>query len=337
MLIRCSYVTAKDRILLALQSLSTGIAPELVEIPRPTPQPGEVLVRVAYCGLNFADLLIVKGTYQDMPPHPITLGLEMAGTVVACGEGVPNVAPGDRVAVYHGHGGLAEYGCFPAAACVKVPQAMDLRIAAGFQIAYATSYLALEHRAQLRSGETLVVTGAAGGVGLTAVEIGRHMGARVIAIARGKEKLEVAKAAGADILIDAEDDDIREQLKALGGIDVAYETVGGALFEACFRAARPLARLLVIGFAGGQVPEAKLNHLMVKNVSVIGLYVGGYRSAAPEVLAGSLSTLMEWYLQGALKPHISHEVPLARAQEGLDLLAMRAATGKVIVKVSDLP
>jgi NADPH2:quinone reductase len=212
---------------------------------------------------------------------------------------------------------------------------MSLEQAAGFQIAYGTSHLALDHRASLRSGETLLVLGAAGGVGLTAVEIGAQMGARVIASARGPARLEVAQRAGAHHLIDSDSPDLRGQLKALGGVDVVYDTVGGPAFLDALRATRPEGRLLTIGFAGGDVPKIPANLLLVKNLSVIGLYWGGYLSFRPEVLTGSLATLMDWFRQGRLHPHISHVLPFDRTAEGLDLLRNRQATGKVVIRMED--
>ena len=315
----------------AFRVTETGQPPAVAEIDAPTPGRGQVKVRIGACGLNFADLLMAKGTYQDTPPAPFTLGLELAGTVTELGEGVKDPAIGTRVAVFAGSGGLAEYGIFDAALCTPIPDAMPFTHAAGFQVAYGTSHLALDHKASLQPGETLVVTGAAGGVGLTAVEIGKLMGANVIAIARGADKLAVAKAAGADHLIDAESEDIRGQLKALGGVDVVYDAVGGDLFTACFRACKPEARILVIGFAGGGVPEIKANHLLVKNVSVIGLYWGGYAKFAPQVLTGSMAQLMAWYAEGKLSPHISNVYPLDQTNEAMDLIRARKSTGKVVV------
>ena len=308
-----------------------GTAPTLVELAQPAPAAGEVEVAISACGLNFADLLMIDGRYQEKPPLPVTLGLEAAGTVTSLGDGVGSVQIGDRVAVFAGAGGLADYGCFAAAQLVPIPDTMDFATAAGFQIAYGTSHVALDHKARLQPGERLVVTGAAGGVGLTAVEIGALMGAEVIAIARGADKLAVAKTHGATHLIDAESDDIRGQLKALGGVDVAYEAVGGDLWEACFRAANPEARLLAIGFASGEVPQIKANQLLVKNLSVMGLYWGGYLRFAPDVLGQSLRQLFDWYAEGKLKPHIGHRFPLDEADAALDLLRQRKSTGKVVV------
>ncbi len=316
----------------AYRVTAAGERPTLVELPAPTPGPGEVAVEIAACGLNFADLLMVEGTYQDTPPAPFTLGIELAGTVTALGEGVTGLAPGDRIGVFGGRGGLAEAGCFPADRCLKIPDAMPFHIAAAFLVAYGTSHLALVHRARLAPGERLVVTGAAGGVGLTAVELGAKLGAEVVAIARSADKLEVAAKAGATHLIEATSDDIRGQLKALGGLDVLYDTVGDPLFAECFRAARPEARLLAIGFAGGKVPQIKANHLLVKNLTVMGLYWGGYMGFAPEVLTGSLSELMTLWETGGLDPHVSHRLPLEEIDDAMELIRTRRSTGKVVVE-----
>ncbi|QDC10510.1 NADPH:quinone oxidoreductase family protein [Oceanicola sp. D3] len=316
----------------AYRVTETGERPALTEIAAPEPGPGEVAVDIAACGLNFADLLMVEGTYQDTPPAPFTLGIELAGTVTALGEGVEGFAPGDRIGVFGGRGGLAEAGCFPADRCLRLPDAMPFHIAAAFLVAYGTSHLALVHRARLAKGERLVVTGAAGGVGLTAVELGAKLGAEVVAIARGADKLAVAENAGATHLIDATSEDIRGQLKALGGIDVLYDTVGDPLFSDCFRAVRPEGRLLSIGFAGGKVPQIKANHLLVKNLTVMGLYWGGYMGFAPEVLTGSLKELMALWETGGLEPHVSHRLPLEEIDAAMELIRTRRSTGKVVVE-----
>ena len=308
-----------------------GAEPILTDLPRPTPGPGEISLRIAACGLNFADLLMIKGAYQDTPEPPFTLGMEVAGTVQALGPDTDGPAPGTRVAVFGGQGGLADYGCFPAARAVPLPDAMTFAEAAAFQVAYGTSHVALDHKARLLPGETLLVLGAAGGVGLTAVEIGKQMGARVIACARGADKLDVAKQAGADHLIDAATQDIRDTCRALGGVDVVYDPVGGDQFTAAMRACNPEARILAIGFASGDVPQIPANHLLVKNISVMGLYWGGYLKFRPEVLTQSMATLFDWYAAGRLRPHVSHLLPLEQAAEALELLRTRKSTGKVVV------
>ena len=310
---------------------TAGADPALCQLVTPRPGPGELLLRIGACGLNFADLLMAKGEYQDTPDTPFTLGMEVAGTVEALGPGVNGPAIGTRVAVFGGQGGLADMGCFPAERAVPLPEAMSDIDAAALQVAYGTSHVALAHTARLQPGETLLVLGAAGGVGLTAVEIGKLMGARVIACARGADKLAVAEQAGADHLIDATTQDIREVCKSLGGVDVVYDPVGGDQFEAAFRATNPEGRLLAIGFASGTVPRIKANHLLVKNLSVMGLYWGGFLKFRPSVVTDSLATLMEWYQAGKIKPHVSHVLPLDRAAEALDLLRTRKSTGKVVV------
>jgi len=317
----------------AFQLVSSGEPATVVEIDRPDPAPDEIRLKIEACGLNFGDLLMIKGTYQERPDLPFTLGMEPAGVVDAVGEDVTNLKPGDRVAVYHGHGGLAEYGCFPAANCNLLPDNMTTTIGAGFLVAYGTSHLALEHRARLKAGETLLVLGAAGGIGLTAIEIGKRMGATVIACARGQDKLKIAASAGADHLIDSDTEDLREVVKSLGGADVVYDPVGGDLFKAALRACNPEARIIPLGFASGQVPQIPANILLVKNLDVIGYYWGGYLKFAPKVLHDSLDTLLEWYAAGELHPHISHTLPLEQANEALELLRSRKSTGKVVVTI----
>ncbi|WP_282119063.1 NADPH:quinone oxidoreductase family protein [Ruegeria atlantica] len=309
---------------------SQGSAAQLADIDLPEPGTGQVRIAIKACGLNFADLLMQKGTYQDTPEAPFTLGMEVAGVVDKLGNGVTRLNVGDRVAVYSGQGGLAEYGVFDASRAIPLPDAISFENAAAIQIAYGTSHIALDHRAHLRPGETLLVTGAAGGVGLTAVEIGKLMGATVIAHARGQEKLDVARAAGADHLIDASED-LRARVKELGGADVVYDAVGGDVFKAAFRATNPEGRLLPIGFAGGDVPQIPANHLLVKNLTVIGFYIGGYLKFRPQIVQDSFDKLFGWLAEGRIKPHISHVLPLAEADKGMQLLRDRVATGKVVI------
>lgn len=311
-----------------IQSPETG--PELCNIDVPAPDRGQVRVAIRACGLNFADLLMQKGTYQDTPPAPFTQGMEIAGVVDAVGPEVTHLTEGDRVAVYCGQGGLAEYGVFDSSRAILLPDSMSFEDAAAIQIAYGTSHIALDHRARLQPGETLLVTGAAGGVGLTAVEIGKLMGATVIAQARGDEKLAVAQAAGADRLIDASED-LRARVKALGGADVVYDAIGGEVFKAAFRATNPEGRLLPIGFAGGDVPQIPANHLLVKNLTVIGFYIGGYLNFRPRIVQDSFQTLFRWHAEGRISPHISHFLPLREVEQGMRLLKERKSTGKIVI------
>ncbi len=297
----------------------------------PTPAKGEVLLEISACGLNFADLLIAKGRYQERPELPFTLGMEPAGRILAVGPDTKAPPLGTRVAGFASFGGLAEQGVFSAERCLELPDEMSFTDAAAFQVAYGTAHVALSHRADLRKGETLLVLGAAGGVGLTAVEIGKLMGATVIACARGADKLTVCKAAGADHVIDSESGDIRAEVKALGGADVVYDPVGGEGFTAALRACRPEARVIVVGFASGDIPQIPANILLVKNISVLGYYWGGFLKFHPQVLTDSMSQLLDWYVEGRLKPHVSHVLPLERTDEAYELLRSRKSTGKVVV------
>lgn len=311
-----------------------GIKAVQKDISPKAPGPGEARIAIATCGLNFADLLMQDGTYQEHPALPFIPGMEIAGTVLELGPDTNGPAPGTRVAIVAGHGGLATEGCFPVSRMVALPASMPFTDAAAFQIAYGTSHLGLDHRAHLQPGETLLVFGAAGGVGLTAVELGKKMGARVIACARGAERLAVAQAAGADILIDNDSPTLKDQLKALGGVDVVYDPVGGAAFDIALRATKPEGRLLTIGFASGEVPQIPANLLLVKNLTVIGLYFGGYLGFAPDRLAASMNTLFGWYAEGGLHPHISHILPFDQLHDGMDLLRNRKATGKVVITMT---
>lgn len=311
--------------------------PGFVDLPVPAPAPGEVGLRVTACGLNFADLLMIKGTYQDTPAPPFTMGLEMAGVITALGHGVTGLSVGDRVACYAGQGGLAEAAVVDAARCVRVPDTLDDVAAAGFLIAYGTSHLALDHVARLRSGDRLLVLGAAGGVGLTAVEIGALMGAEVVAVARGDDKLAVARAAGASHLIDATDAGLRDTVKALGGADVVFDAVGGDLFDAAFRATNPGGRIVLIGFASGDLPQVRPNHMLVKNISLHGVNWGGYLRFDPDTLMGSLGRLMDWATAGKVTPHVSHVLPFDRVEDGLEMLRARTSTGKVVIAIGDQP
>ncbi|WP_300514143.1 NADPH:quinone oxidoreductase family protein [Aliiroseovarius sp.] len=304
---------------------------KLVDLPDPAPGPGEIAMEIHACGLNFADLLMMRGKYQERPEPPLTLGMEPAGVITALGTGVTGFEIGQRVMCFTTTGGLAEAGVFPAERCVPLPEGMPFEDAAAFQVAYGTSHLALDHKARMQPGENLLVTGAAGGVGLTAVESGTLMGANVIACARGADKLEICRQAGAAHLIDSDTQDLRDAVKALGGADVVYDAVGGDQFRAAMRAANPEARLLAVGFASGEVPQIPANHLLVKNITVMGYWWGGYLNFRPRVLTDSLRELLSWYNRGKLTPHIGATVPLAEAERAYDLLRARKSTGKVVV------
>ena len=317
----------------AMQITELGKPLEMRNVVMPKPSGDEVLVRTQTCGLNFGDLLVVKGTYQEKPTLPATIGMELCGVIEDVGPNVKGLSVGQRVAAYSGFGGLAEYVTLPTKICVPIPDLMTSVDAAAFLVAYGTSHVGLDYKANLKRGERLLVLGASGGVGLTAVELGKLMGAEVIACARGADKLAVAKAVGADHLLDTEQVDLRSAVKALGGADVVYDPVGGDLFNAALRGCNPEARLLPLGFASGAVPQIPANILLVKNLTVLGFYWGGYMRVNPKVLTDSFAVLFEWYIQGKLKPHVSHLLPFEQANEGLELLRSRKATGKVVIQI----
>jgi NADPH2:quinone reductase len=309
-----------------------GIA--VAEIARPTPKPGEVLVEVHAAGVNFLDTLIIEGKYQEKPALPFSPGAEVAGIVAEVGPRVTDIQRGDRVLATVSWGAFAEFAVAPASNVTRIPERMSYEIAAGFPIAYGTSHGALEWRARLQPGETLLVHGAAGGVGLTAVEIGKAMGATVIATASSEEKLAVAKSRGADHLIDYTKENFRDRVKELTdgrGADVIYDPVGGEVFEQSLRCVAWGGRLLVIGFAAGKIPSIPTNLLLVKNADAIGFYWGSYRKHRPDMVRQSYEKLFAWFEEGKLKPHISHRLKLDEAPRALELLRSRAATGKVIL------
>ena len=307
---------------------------EIAELPSPLVAPGSVRVAVHAIGVNFADLLIVQGKYQEKPALPFSPGFEIAGVVTEIGAGAEGVAVGDRVLGIMDHGAYADEVVLPADRVMAIPTSMDFPIAAGFPVAYGTSHGALDWRARLKPGETLLVLGAAGGVGLTAVEIGKAMGATVIAVAGGAAKLDVARRQGADHLIDYSREDLRGRIKEITGgrgPDVIYDPVGGDAFDQCLRSIAWEGRIIVIGFAAGRISQIPANLVLVKNCDVIGFYWGSYRRHRPAQVRKSFKTLLFWFEAGKLKPHVSHTLDLADAGRALALLAERKATGKVVL------
>jgi NADPH2:quinone reductase len=310
----------------------------LGELPEPQPGPGEVLIDIAAAGMNFADSLMTAGKYQVKPNPPFVPGLELSGTIAACGAGVSGFIPGDRVMAVVDHGAFAARAVAKVTDTFAIPARLDFPKAAGFPIAYGTSYGALMWKARLRPGETLLVHGAAGGVGLTAVEIGKALGARVIATAGGADKCAIAVRHGADEVIDYKTEDVRERVKALTagrGADVVYDPVGGDLFEASLRAIAWNGRLVVIGFAAGKVQQIPANILLVKNVDALGFYWGSYRAHAPELMAEAFRALAGMVADGRLNPHVSHELPLGAWREGFETLLGRRSTGKIVLLPGD--
>jgi len=310
----------------------------LGELPSPDLPAGCVRIAVRAAGVNFADTLMAKGEYQVRPQLPFAPGLEAAGYVTEVSSDVEGIGVGDRVMACVDHGGYAEEAIARASDVYRIPDKMRFVEAAGFPIVYGTSHVGLVEKLKLKAGETLLVHGAAGGVGLTAVEIGKALGARVIATAGGPEKLEVAKKYGADDLIDYRKEDIRERVKALTdgrGADAVYDPVGGSAFDASLRATVQGGRILVVGFASGTVPQIPANIILVKNISVIGYYWGAHRKLDPSLINRSFAELLDWFEQGRLKPHVSHVLPLADASKALALLTDRKSTGKVVLTIGD--
>ncbi|MCB0019179.1 MAG: NADPH:quinone oxidoreductase family protein [Anaerolineales bacterium] len=308
----------------------------LGEVVLPPAGPGELKIAIHACGLNFADTLIIQGLYQEKPPFPFSPGMEIAGEVIEIGEGVSDFLVGDRIAAMCGHGGFAEEVIVPAGMALRLPGNMDYVTGASFAVAYGTSHLALAHRAHLQPGETLLVHGAAGGVGLTAVELGKLMGATVIATASSAEKLALAQRYGADHLINYKEESFRERVLEITGkrgADVIYDPVGGPVFEESVRCVAWEGRLLVIGFASGAIAQFPTNLALVKNFSVVGLYWGRYAQKDPAVLLHSMRQLLDWYDDGKLQPHISQVLPLAQGGEALQILMDRQAQGKVVLQI----
>ncbi|MEF2277189.1 NADPH:quinone oxidoreductase family protein [Deinococcus sp. YIM 134068] len=304
------------------------------EVPDPTPGPGEVVLDVEAAGVNFPDALMVQGLYQVRPPFPFTPGAEAAGVVSAVGEGVRGLAVGQRVVAFTGTGAFAEKLLAPANAVMPLPEGMDAAVAAGLPLAYGTSMHALTDRAQLQSGETLLVLGAAGGVGLAAVMIGKALGARVIAAASTDEKLDLCREHGADETINYATEDLRDRLKALTGgkgPDVIFDPVGGELAESAFRSIGWGGRYLVVGFAGGDIPKLPLNLPLLKGASLVGVFWGEFARRDPRGNARNLARLAGWVGDGTIKPLVSGRYPLERAPEALRALLDRRVTGKVVV------
>jgi len=305
------------------------------DVPHRTLDAGQARIRVRATGVNFADVLMVGGTYQVKPAFPFSPGLESAGEVVEVAPDVTNVAPGDRVlAVSRFGGSYAEELVADARAVVRIPDEMDFKTAAAFPVAYGTSHFGLTHRGNLKAGEWLVVAGAAGGVGLTAVEIGKQLGAKVIAIAGGAEKCAVAREYGADATIDHRTDSIHERIKELTGgqgADVVYDPVGGDVFDECLRAVNWEARMLLIGFAAGRIQSVPANRILVKNISVIGVVWGAQAARDPVLISNQLRELLGWYAEGRLKPRISATYPLAEAATAMEALLSRQYPGKIVL------
>ena len=307
----------------------------LGEAPSPIPADGEVVIAVRAAGINYADAIMVAGHYQTKPPLPFSPGLEAAGIVAACGDGVTRFRPGDRVMAILAHGGLAELAAAPEAETFAIPGRMSFEEAGAFPIAYISSHVALRWQARLEPGETLLVLGAAGGVGLTAVEIGKAMGARVIAAASTAEKLAVAQERGADDVVNYVEEKLTDRVMTLTngkGADVCFDPVGGDLFDSALSSLGWGGRILLIGFVAG-VPQIPANRLLVKHRAALGSSLRYFRWHAPDKLLRSVEELVRWYGEGKLRPLVTHRLPLEQSVEAIRLLTDRKAHGKVVVLV----
>ncbi|KQX25929.1 NADPH:quinone oxidoreductase [Sphingomonas sp. Root50] len=327
----------------ALISGNTG-GPEslaLGELPEPVAGPGEVVVQVRACGVNYPDTLIIADRYQFRPERPFAPGAEIAGIVESVGSAVDGFAPGQRILAMINWGGMAEKACVPAARCIAMPDAMPFDEGAAFLMTYGTAYHALHQRGRIRPGETLLVLGAAGGVGLAAIEIGRAAGAHVIAAASSDAKLAVAMAKGADAGFvyarDASAKELAVQFKAAcgaKGADLVFDPVGGALSEAAMRTCAWDGRLLVIGFPGG-IAQLPLNLVLLKGAAVVGVFYGLFMDREPEENARNNRALLDLYAAGAIRPLISQRFPLERGAEAIAALSRREAHGKLVVEISE--
>jgi NADPH2:quinone reductase len=308
----------------------------LEDLPSPSAGAGEVVISIKAASVNFPDVLIIQNKYQFKPPLPFSPGSELAGVVKEVGPGVSNVKPGDKVIAFTAFGAFAEEVKTEAARLLPLPEGMSYEDGASFILTYGTTDHALRDRGQLKAGETLLVLGAAGGVGVAALEIGKALGARVIACASSDDKLAVCRQHGADECINYASEDLRERIKALvggKGVDVIYDAVGGPYSEPAFRSIAWRGRHLVIGFAAGDIPKLALNLALLKGASVVGVFWGDFTRREPQAFAESARQLARWYREGKLKPHVSTTFPLAQAAEAMNLLASRQAKGKVVIRI----
>jgi NADPH2:quinone reductase len=308
----------------------------VADVPSPVAGPGEAVVSVKAASLNFPDVLIIQNKYQFKAPLPFSPGSELAGVVKAVGDGVTHVEVGDRVMAFTTYGAFAEEVKTDAQRLMPIPQGMDFVTASAFVLTYGTSDHALRDRGELSAGETLLVLGAAGGVGLAAIEIGKAVGARVIACASTDDKLAVCRAHGADETINYVRDDLRARINDLTagrGADVVYDPVGAPYTEPALRSIAWRGRLLVVGFAAGEIPRIPLNLTLLKGCAITGVFWGEFTRREPERFAKSMRQLTQWFAEGRLRPHVSATFPLERAPEALALMAARKVTGKAVLMV----
>jgi NADPH:quinone reductase len=307
----------------------------LEDLPSPRPGPGEVVIDVKAAGVNFPDVLIIQNKYQVKPPLPFTPGAELAGIVKETGDGVEHVKPGDAVVAYVTTGAFAEECVAPASKLMPLPSGVEFASAAAFSLTYGTVWHALKDRGALQPKETLLVLGAGGGVGIAAVDIGRALGARVIAAASSDEKLAICRARGAEATINYAREDLRAELREIvgdRGIDVVFDPVGSEYSEPALRSIAWRGRFLVVGFAGGEIPRIPLNLVLLKGAAIVGVYWGGWLQREPEESQRETAVLFDWLKDGRLKPLVSARFPLARTADALRAMAARKLTGKAVIE-----
>jgi NADPH2:quinone reductase len=308
----------------------------LEDVPSPVAGPGEVVITVRAASVIFPVVLIIQNKYQVKPPLPFSPGSELSGIVKAVGEGVTHVKPGDKVIGFTGYGAFAEEVKTHASRMIPMPDGMDFTTAAAFILTYGTSDHALQDRGALEAGETLLVLGAAGGVGIAAIEIGKALGARVIACASTADKLAVCREHGADDTIDYTSEDLRERIKEMTGgkgVDVVYDAVGGPYTEPALRSLAWRGRLLVVGFAAGEIPKIPINLTLLKGCSIVGVYWGDFTRREPLRFAERVQQLGTWFQEGKLRPHVSEVLPLDRAPEAIARMASRQVKGKLVIGI----
>ncbi|WP_404423029.1 NADPH:quinone oxidoreductase family protein [Thalassospira australica] len=318
-----------------------GEAPMLTDCDEPVAQSRDVIIDIAACGVNFADTLILEGKYQKRPQGPFAPGFEIAGTVSGIGADVHGLKIGDRVMALPDWGGYGEKIAVDAGLVTRLPDNVGFDTAAAFQIAYGTSWFGLKYRANVRLGDVVLVHGAAGGVGLTAVECAKLLGATVIATAGGADKCAIAEAHGADHVIDYKSESIRDRVKEIcagigrTGADVVYDPVGGDVFDQSLRCVAPGARILLIGFASGSIPQIPANILLVKNVAALGFYFGAYLEQNPDIAKAGMAELLELLSSGKISPMVSAVYSLSDAMEALAAIRNRTATGKLVIRCGE--
>ncbi len=310
----------------------------IAEVDMPQPGNGQVRVQVRACGVNFTDTLLIEGKYQEKPAHPFSPGFEVAGTIAALGPGVSGFAVGDRVIAVSGFGGFAEEVVVSAVGVARIPDSIDFAQAAVVPVGYGTASIALNHRAHLSPGEFLLVNGATGGVGLAAVQLGKLIGARVIAVVSTEDRRELAHSQGADFVIGYHDEMVPDRVYEITGnhgADVIFDPVGGSAFDQALRCIAWEGRMLIIGFSSGVIPSIAANQVLDKNISISGVYMAAYLRHSPRTLTDALSVLLQAYQNGKIKPYISHTLPLERAADALRLIADRKTKGKIALIVGD--